>query len=405
MGMVPVSFSRTGPAITMNTFTLKPLPAIEFGAGAVDKLPMLVKSFGRRVLVLTGGSSLERTGDKERIRLLLQKHALSTFFSTVKCEPTPAMIDSIVADQTAQQIDVVVAIGGGSVVDAGKAVSAMLPEAKPVTDYLEGVGTKQPSGKKIPFIAVPTTAGTGSEVTSNAVISKGGKDGFKKSLRHDNYIPDIALVDPLLMRQCPPLLTATCGMDTFSQLVEGYLSTKSSPVTDAIALQGIECVCRSLVTAFEQPEDIRARSDMALASLCSGVVLTNAGLGVIHGLAPPLGSFFPIPHGVVCGTLMASANDITLEKLEGQEGNDSTLQKYSQLGRLVSPDKKRSDIACREDFISFLYALTTTLEIPKLSHYNVTATDLAAIIPAASNKNNPATLSSQEIMTLLERRL
>ncbi len=389
----------------MNTFTLKPLPAIEFGAGVVDKLPMLVKAFGRRALVLTGGSSLERTGDKERIHLLLQKHALSISFCTVNREPTPAMIDSIVADQAAQQIDVVVAIGGGSVVDAGKAVSAMHPEATPVTDYLEGVGTKTPTGKKIPFIAVPTTAGTGSEVTSNAVISKGGKDGFKKSLRHDNFIPDIAVVDPLLMRQCPPQLTAACGMDTFSQLVEGYLSTKSSSLTDAIALKGIELVCLSLVTAFEQPQDICARSNMALASLCSGVVLTNAGLGVIHGLAPPLGSFFPIPHGVVCGTLMAAANDIILEKLEGQEGNDSALQKYNQLGRLVSLDKNRSDAAYRRDFISFLYALTTTLGIPKLSHYNVTATDLAAIILAVSNKNNPVALSSQEIRTLLEKRL
>jgi alcohol dehydrogenase len=389
----------------MNSFSLKALPAIEFGTGAVGKLPMLVKAFGRRVLVLTGDFSLERSGDKERIRQLLKKHALSTSFCTVNQEPTPAMIDSIVAGQNAQQIDVVVAIGGGSVVDAGKAVSAMLPDATPITDYLEGVGTKKPAGKKVPFIAVPTTAGTGSEVTSNAVISKNGTNGFKKSLRHDNYIPDIALVDPLLMRPCPPHLTAACGMDAFSQLVEGYLSTNSSPVTDAIALKGIELVHLSLATVFEQPEDIRARSNMAMAALCSGVVLTNAGLGVVHGLAPALGSFFSIPHGVVCGTLMASANDITLEKLERQEGSNPALQKYSRLGKLVSSGKNRCDTAYRRDFISYLYDLTTTLEIPRLSHYNVTATDLTAIIPAAANKNSPVLLNRQEIRTLLEKRL
>ncbi len=389
----------------MKPFNLKPLPRIELGADVIDNLPGHIKVYGRRVLLLTGNSSLERSGNGERFRSLLGTADLEVSPVTVSHEPTPSLVDSIVAEHADQGIQVVVAVGGGSVVDAGKAVSAMLPDGEPLKDYLEGVGSKKPSGKKIPFIAIPTTAGTGSEVTSNAVISQGGEHGFKNSLRHDGYIPDIALVDPRLMCSCPPHVTAACGMDTFSQLVEGYLSTKSSPITDAIAWTGIESVSRSLLTVYENPDDLDGRSRMALASLCSGIVLMNAGLGVIHGLAPPLGCMFPIPHGVVCGTLMASANDIILVKLEKEQPESPTLQKYARLGKLFSPGKDCTDREYRRAFITCLHDLTARLNIPGLSHYGVRAADIATISSAAANKNNPTALSDSEIRNLLAGRL
>ena len=389
----------------MKPFTLKPLPRIEFGAEAIASLPGHSKRYGSRVLLLTGGSSLERNGNSERLRSLLKTADLHVFPVTVSHEPTPALVDAIVADHAKQRIELVVAVGGGSVIDAGKAVSAMLPDGKPVKDYLEGVGTKQPTGRKIPFIAIPTTAGTGSEVTSNAVLSQHGEHGFKKSLRHDSYIPDVALVDPVLMRSCPPHVTAACGMDTFSQLVEGYLSTKSSPITEALAWTGLKAVSQALVTVYEDPDNLDGRSRMALASLCSGIVLMNAGLGVIHGLAPPLGSIFSIPHGIVCGTLMASANHTILMKLENEQSDSPALRKYSRLGKLFSPGKDRSDEYYRQAFITCLYDLTARLAIPGLSHYGVGAADIGTIASAAANKNNPTALSVSEIRILLKRRL
>lgn len=389
----------------MNSFTLKPIPKIEFGPDSIVSLPHHIEQYGNKILLLTGAESLKRNGYGERIHSLLDQENLSLSHVEIDQEPSPRVIDAIVTKHPAKNVDVVISIGGGSVIDAGKAVSAMLPSGHPVTQYLEGVGSKTPSAEKIPFIAIPTTSGTGSEATSNAVISQSGRDGFKKSLRHEHYIPNIALIDPLLMRSCPPDITASCGMDTFSQLVEAYLSTKSTPVTDAIAWRGIKSVHQSLITVYENPENIDSRSQMALASLCSGIVLMNAGLGVVHGLAPALGCLFPISHGVVCGTLMAAANDITLRKLEAERQNDDALRKYTKLGKLHSSRTDKSDEYYRKSFIEYLYTLTTTLKLPRLSHFNVTTADLSEITSASSNKNNPLSLTNEEIIKIIENRL
>lgn len=389
----------------MDSFTLKPLPQIEFGFDSINSLPEHIRERGGSVLLLTGADSLKHYGNRDPILSLLDEGHLDISLVEICHEPSPQLIDSIVQQHTAQKIDVVTAIGGGSVVDAGKAVSAMLPHGEAVKQYLEGVGCRRPTGEKIPFIAIPTTAGTGSEVTSNAVISQSGKDGFKKSLRHDRYIPDLALIDPLLMRSCPPEITAACGLDTFSQLVEAYLSTKSSPVTDAIAWKGIQSVHQSLFRVYQEPEDIYGRSQMALASLCSGIVLMNAGLGVVHGLAPALGCLFPISHGAVCGTLMAAANDITLRKLEVEQQNNEALLKYTKLGKLCSTKADKSDEYYRKSFIEYLHSLTRALKIPRLSQFDVRTADLGEIAAASSNKNNPAALTHEEMLTILENRL
>lgn len=397
--------SDQGHAIMVKQFTSKPLPAIHFGLGSIKQLPSLADSFGKRLLILTGNSLISQTNIWDKITASLIQNNFTLFFSTIVSEPSPEMIDTIVQDHFPEEIDAVIAIGGGSVLDAGKAVSAMLTGGDGVENFLEEVGSKNPDGHKIPFIAIPTTAGTGSEATSNAVITRTGSSGFKKSLRHDNYIPDVALIDPNLMRTCPPDITAACGMDTLTQLVEGFLSTKASPITDAFSWSGIEAVQRSLLAAFKNGDDLQARSGMAYGSLCSGIVLTNAGLGVVHGMAPVLGSHFMVPHGVVCGTLMAAANEASLAHLLETNGNRQSLSKYTRLGRLFSSREDGSETYYQEAFIEELYSLTDRLNLPLLSDFGVTDKDIMKIISQSNSKNNPAVLTAQEMAVLLAKRI
>ena len=283
---------------------------------------------------------------------------------------------------------------------AGKAVSAMLVEQKPVVTFLEGVGTKLPGGGKIPFIAVPTTAGTGSEATSNGVISSVGPEGFKKSLRHNNYVPDIALIDPELALDCPKSVTLSCGMDALSQLVEGYLSTNSNPYTDALALEGIRKVLPAVAGLEENPGDIDARSAMAYGAYLSGIVLANAGLGLVHGFASAIGGFHRIPHGVVCGTLMAEVNRATLEKLRSEAPQSHALQKYAELGKLVNPEAATAGEQ-QDAFIKALVALTEALHIPGLGRYDISREDLPKITEKSGNKYNPISFGREEMANLL----
>jgi alcohol dehydrogenase class IV len=302
----------------------------------------------------------------------------------------------------------VIAIGGGSVLDAGKAISAMLVEQKPVTDFLEGVGTKQPGGVKLPFLAIPTTAGTGSETTNNAVI-KSPENGFKKSLRHKNYPPDLTLVDPETTLSCPPSLTAACGMDCFTQLTEAYLSTRASSLTDSLAIDGLHGIARSLETAFLDGSNLQARSDMAYAALLSGIVLSNAGLGTVHGLAGTIGGFFDIPHGAVCTTLMAATNRTTLNALrkstEKTAAEETALQKYSTLGRIFSKKSNKTDNWFQDFFIDELIRLTELFKLPSLDTFGMNSTDLERIISASSNKYNPVQLTREDLLHILSSRL
>ena len=393
--------------IIAQSFLLKTIPAIQFGPGVIDALPSHLTRFGTRILIVSGASFTTRQKNWPRLEVEMRSKGLTLFHAQVACEPTPSIIDELVAEFQLQNLDGVVAIGGGSVLDAGKAISAMLPNATSITSFLEGVGTNIPDGSKVPFIAVPTTAGTGSEATSNAVITKRGKDGFKKSLRHDPSLPDLALIDPELMYSCPTGHTAACGMDAFTQLVEGYLSNNSSPMTDAIAWSGIEALKRSLIRAFRDGRDLDARTGMAYAALCSGIVLTNAGLGIIHGLAPALGSSFGIPHGIVCATLMAPGNEMTLAKLEmmGLEKSLPALEKYRRLGILFGAEQKDDEQLIRQRFIDELYRITDELKLPSLSDFGVTTDDLERIANDSSNKHNPAALEPDEIRSLLLKKV
>jgi alcohol dehydrogenase class IV len=288
-------------------FTFAQLPVIHFGQGILSELPERVKQHGHMVLFVTGKSSFIKSAKGASFIAMLERANVWYKIVNITGEPTVNAIDEVVNRYRSEMPALVVAIGGGSVIDAGKAISAMLPVEGSIEPYLEGSKpSKIHPGVKVPFIAIPTTAGTGSEATKNAVISKFGKDGYKRSLRHDNFIPDIAYIDPLLTLQCPPDVTASSGLDAFTQLFEAYMSTQSSALTDALAFEGISNCIKYLSRAYHDGSDVEARTGMAYAAMLSGIVLANAGLGVVHGFASSIGGLFNIPHGVVCGTLIGS---------------------------------------------------------------------------------------------------
>jgi len=281
----------------IHRFNIARLPHILFGEGRVMDIPTQVAAFGKRVLIITGAQSFRATAHWQTLQQGLRDQAVTWETFTVQGEPSPDMVDEAVRDY--RGIEIVLGIGGGSVLDAAKAIAGLLPHGNSVMDHLEGVGKGIAyQGPSTPFIAVPTTAGTGSEATKNAVLSRQDTEtGFKKSFRHDCLVPQVAIVDPNLLASCPPDLLAANGMDAFTQLLESYLSTNANPLTDALALSGM--------TAFRDGFFAGERSQLAYAALLSGITLAQTGLGSVHGLASPLGAFFPCPHGVVCGTLLA----------------------------------------------------------------------------------------------------
>ncbi len=311
------------------SFNIGRLPQTYFAKGAIVTLPKHARQFGRHILLVTGSQSLEKSGKLNDIVTMLSDEGIHIERVAVSGEPSPELVDDVVKRFTGKDIDVVVSIGGGSVIDAGKAISAMIPVGNGVTDYLEVIGTKQHSGVKVPFIAVPTAAGTGSEATKNAVLSKTGKNGFKRSLRHDNFVPTVAIIDPELMVGCPGNVTAASGLDALTQLIESYVSTQANPFTDALAASGIAKIGQSLLPLCVQNEDtVFHRANMAYGAYISGITLAHAGLGVVHGLASPLGALFAIPHGVACGTLLAVCTKATIKKLQAL-GDSYYIKKYA----------------------------------------------------------------------------
>jgi len=383
------------------SFTLKLPTKTVFGPGSLNKLPGLAGNYGKRPLLVSGARSLQINPDYLPFRQQLQESCTQVFPVSIPHEPSPEIIDSIVGNHRETGIDLVIAIGGGSCLDGGKAISVMLTENGTITDLLEGVGSRSPKGTRLPLIAVPTTSGTGSEATCNAVISAVGDEGFKKSLRHDNFLPDLALVDPSLTASCPKDVTAACGMDCFSQLVEGYLSSKATGITDSFALEGIRAVKRSLEQTVCDGSDIDARSDMAYATLLSGMVLTNAGLGTVHGFASVIGGLFPIPHGLVCGRLMEPTNRFTLKKLRSSSTDNPALAKYATLGRIFSSRFNCSDAWYQDFFIDELGRLSQEFSLQSFGSYGLQSSALFAIAKQTGNKNNPIVLEKQELVSIL----
>lgn len=386
-------------------FQFSRLPVIYFGGGKFSELPGIISNYGKSLLLVTGARSFMDTRRAGNLFDLFGSSGISFQHVPVRNEPSPETVDETVLKFRGSEINVVVSIGGGSVIDAGKAISAMLDKNGSVREYLEVVGDKDHPGTKLPFVAVPTTSGTGSEATKNAVISQVGKDGFKRSLRHDNLVPDVAIVDPELTLTCPPEITAAAGMDCFTQLTEAYLSTKANAYTDALALEGIRAIKRSLLRSYTHGDDINARSDMSFAAMTSGICLANAGLGAVHGLAGTIGAMFNIPHGAVCGTLMASANEITVRELRKLSRVDPYLKKYAVLGRLFSGSKGKGDDYHIDSFIGHLHEVTDRLDLPRFSGYGIGTEDLAVISAKSDVKNNPTELPADILSEILARRM
>ena len=386
-------------------FLFSRLPKIIFKPGGITDLPSIIRQYGSRIILVTGKKSFRNSIHCEKLLLDFKDKGIEYHFLSITDEPSPDIIDNAVKVFKDKIIEVVVGIGGGSVLDSGKALSAMMYRTDSIVDFLEGVGTKEHPGTKLPFIAVPTTSGTGSEATKNAVISKVGEGGFKRSLRHDNFVPDIALVDPELTINCTSEITSASGMDCFTQLLEAYLSVKSNEYTDALALEGLKAIKTSLLRSYTDREDKEARTGMSFAALTSGICLANAGLGAVHGFASSIGGMYNIPHGLICGTLMASANEINVRELRKNPTNPTALKKYAILGDLFTGKKGKSNDYYTESFIQFLYKLTTDLNLPGLNLRGIKAKELELICRNTEIKNNPVKLTTDDLKDILRPRV
>jgi alcohol dehydrogenase class IV len=386
-------------------FQFSRLPIIIFGNGIIAGLGSIAHKYGNKIILVTGKGSFLNSIHSEHLFHYLKKSGIGYEILSVPGEPSPEIIDKAVKRFRNDVINLVVGIGGGSVLDSGKAISAMMYKSESVVEYLEYVGNKEHPGTKLPYIAIPTTSGTGSEATKNAVISQIGKNGFKRSLRHDNFVPDIALIDPVLTLNCPADITAASGMDCFTQLTEAYLSYKSNEYTDALAIEGLKAIKASLLRSYEDGKDIDSRSGMSFAALTSGICLANAGLGVVHGFASSIGAMYNIPHGFICGTLMAASNEVNMRELRNQGTNEVALKKYARLGELFANISGQTDEYYQDSFINYLYNLTQELQLTDLRKAGFEEKDIGIVCSKTDIKNNPVKLADENLMEILYKRL
>jgi len=391
----------------LHPFAFAATPFIHFGVGKRDQLPGILAHYGSRVLLISGGTSFDASPLCQVLWAKLEQDFV-LFRERVNQEPTPKMVDDWVAKYRYESIDVVLVIGGGSAVDAGKAVAGLLPTGDSVMAYLEGVGRGEVfQGFTTPFVAMPTTAGTGGETSKNAVLSVVGENGFKKSFRHESLVAKHIILDPEFTVSCSAATTAACGMDAFTQLLESYVSPKASVMTDALAWSGLQSVSKGLMAAFNDGTDIEARAAMLYASSISGLTLANAGLGSVHGLASPLGAFFPIPHGVVCGTLLFEATRINIKAMLVRDVSNDALKKYANVGRLLMDDVSLDDSEAHQSLLGILEMWQLQLQMPRLSAYGIQAVDFERIIASISSGSiatNPIVLHHEELLALLRSR-
>lgn len=393
-----------------NPFSIARLPRIEFGSGAFNRTAELTRQFGSRALVVTGASSFPATG---RWRQLLQQFAaldISYEHVTIDGEPSPGMVDAAVNELATANIAVVLGIGGGSAMDAAKAIAGLLRVNHSVMDFLEGVGPELPyQGPAVPLIAVPTTAGTGSEATKNAVLSKQGEAGFKKSFRDDKLVAEVAIVDPDLLSTCPREVFAANGMDALTQLIESYVSIKANVFNDALGISGLRAARDGLVRLYQsEGADAQARERMAYASLISGINLAQTGLGSVHGLASPLGAFYPIPHGVVCGTLVATATHANINAMLEREPGNAAIERYARVSEVLWQRRFKSTGEALDKLVELLQQWTYGLQLEKLSRYGLESSALDHVVEhsrGSSMKTNPIVLTDEEIKSILIERM
>jgi len=374
---------------------------ILFGPGALREVAPLARMTGGRALVITGRNAARAAPLLSSLSTADVSHA--TF--AVDGEPTLALVEEGMRQLRAQRPDMVVSLGGGSVIDAGKAIAVLATNRGELLDYLEVIGKARPlEHPPLPFIAIPTTAGTGAEVTRNAVLAS-PEHRVKASLRSPLLLPKVAVVDPELTLGLPSTLTATTGMDALTQLIEPFVSCRANPLTDGLCREGLVRGARSLRRACEQPNDLAAREDMMLASLFSGLALANAGLGVVHGFAAPIGGMFSAPHGAVCAALLPHAMEVNQRALRRRQPQSEALSRYTEIARLLTGRAN----ATGDDGVSWLRSLCADLKIPSLRTYGIAPSDVAVLCDKAtqssSMKGNPLPLAAEEMQEVLSRAL
>lgn len=367
---------------------------IVFGAGRAAELPALVSGLGSRVLVCTGGSP----GRHDR---LLAGLGMTAAVFAVRGEPTAELVRAGVAAARRHGTDVVAAIGGGAVIDAGKAIAMLLGNGGDPLDYLEVIGAgKEIARPSVPLVAVPTTAGTGAEVTANAVLAAAGH-GMKASLRSPLMLPRAALVDPRLTVSCPPAVTAASGLDALTQCLEPLVSVRANPVTDGLAAEGLRRAAAGLRAAFADGQNLAARTDMAICALLGGLSLANAKLGAVHGLAGVIGGMAAVPHGMACAALLAPATEANVRALRSAPPGHPALGKYARAAQILAGDPAASI----EDGLAWIRETVTLLGVPQLGAFGMgpeQAGEIAAKAARSSSmQGNPVPLSDDELRTIV----
>lgn len=387
----------------MTSFEFNSVGRLVFGCGEVRRLGPIAAAIGKTALLVHNTTA--PLADK--LASLLAEAGLSPLTVRQDGEPKVQDIDTALERARSADCDLVIGLGGGSAIDCAKAVAGLLTNGGSVVDYLEVVG----KGQKItrpatPWIAIPTTAGTGAEATRNAVIGYPEKQ-FKASIRSELLLAKVALIDPELGVDVPAAVTASSGMDALCQLIESYTSTGAQPLTDALALEGIHRAARSLAKACRNGHDLAARQDMAIAAYLSGVTLTNAGLGAVHGFAAPLGANFPVPHGTVCAALLPHVIAYNIAALQAQPTPqaEAALARYAKVGRLLAADDTLQEDQALQICVTFTATLATDLQIPPLHHFNMTDADVPAMVQlakkASSMRYNPVVLSDDALAQAL----
>ncbi len=397
-------------------FGVARLPRVVFGAGRRAEIPSLLAPFGRRVLIVTGARSHQASPAWGELTAGLGAAGIAWDHIAVDGEPSPELVDGAVAARRAVPPDVVVGIGGGSALDAAKAIAGLLRSGTTALDHLEGVGRGIAyPGPATPFIAVPTTAGTGSEATKNAVLSgrlPGASGGpYKKSFRDERLVAAIAVLDPDLLAGCPPGVIAGDGMDALTQCLEAYVSTGASPFTDPIASSGLAAIGPALpawhaAALAGEPNAVTAaaRAAMAWGALASGMALANAGLGAVHGIVAALGARHPVHHGTGCGILLAETTRANVAALRARDPGATALRRFAEIGRLLVADPALDPDEATKSLVAWLAGLTAELGLPRLRDVGVTETDIPTLVAesrGSSMRSNPVVLSDEEIGAIL----
>jgi alcohol dehydrogenase class IV len=383
----------------MSKFEFCSVGRVVFGRGQFARVGEIAGEFGCNAIVI-------HNADNVLPQIAKQLSVGHTAFRQ-RGEPTVDDVDRAVETARRESCDVVIGLGGGSAIDLAKAAAGILTNGGSALDYMEVVGKGQKIAKPaVPWIAIPCTAGTGAEATRNAVIGYPPRK-FKASLRSEHLLARVALVDPELGVHVPPDVTARSGMDALCQCIEAYTSNGAQPMVDALAMEGVRRAGRSLKRAFDDGSDIDAREDMALAALLSGISLTNAGLGAVHGFAAPLGASFPVPHGTVCAALLPGVMAANVQALRSVDAKHPTLARYADIGRTLMNRNDISDDAATEMGIDFVRGLCRDLRIPRLGHFGIGENDLASVSEAAkrssSMRYNPVMLADATLHAILRQ--